>query len=116
MIPGTDQPVQDPAGSSTVAVPAVVVAAGCAACGGLGAGASVGAGLDVTNEPGTEQRAGKEAAWSEKTAETVPAQTAGENLVVVAVAADEPAPGATAWTAGADGLAGTAVDITVLGS
>lgn len=37
-------------------------------------------------------------------------------VVVAAAAADEPAPGATAWTAGADGLVGTAAGITVLGS
>lgn len=120
MILGTDQQVQDPAGSSVAAVVAVVAAAECAACGGPGVEESVGAEPDVMGlaEPGTEQGAGEEAAWSERTVEIVPGQTAGERsvLVVVVAAADEPAPGATALTAGADGLAGTAADIIVLGS
>lgn len=53
MNPGADQLVQDPAGSSAVAVVAAVVAAECA-CGGPGVEASVGAGPDVTGlaEPG----------------------------------------------------------------
>ncbi len=121
VILGTDQLVRDPAGSSVAAVVAVVAAAEYAACVGPGVEESVGAGPDVMGlaEPGTEQGAGEEAAWSEWTAEIVPGQTAEERSVLVvaaAAAADEPAPGATAWTAGADGLAGTAADITVLGS
>lgn len=117
MIPGSDQLVQDFAGSSVAAVVAAV-AAEHAACGGPGVEASVGAGPDVMGlaEPGTEQGAGEEAAWPERTAEIVPGQTVREKFVLVVVAAaDEPAPGATAWTAGADGFAGTAAGIIVLG-
>lgn len=61
MIPGTDQLIQDPAGSSVAAVEAAVAAAECAACGGPGVEASVGAGPDAVvgpAEPGTEQVAG----------------------------------------------------------
>lgn len=56
VIPGTDQLVQDPAGSSVVAVVAAVAVAECAACGGPGVEESVGAGPDVMGlaEPGTE--------------------------------------------------------------
>ena len=128
--PGTDQQDQDPAGSSAAAVVAAVAAAECAACGGPGVEASVGLEPDVMRlaESGTGQVAGEEAALSERRVEIVPGQTAGESsaLVVVVVvvvvvaaaaaAADEPAPGATAWTAGADGFAGTAANTTVLGS
>ncbi len=125
VIPGTDQLLQHPAGSSFAAVASAVVAAAehAAACGGPGAEASVGAGPDVTGlaEPGSEQGAGEEAAWSEKKVEIVPGQTAVETsvlvvvvVVAVAAAADEPAPGA--WTAGADEFAETAVGIIVLGS
>lgn len=118
MIPGVDQLVQDPVGSSVAAVVAAVAAAERAACGGPGEEESVGAGLDVVGlpEPGTELRVGEEAARSETTAEIAPGQTAGEKSVLAVAAADEPAPGATAWAAGADGFAGTAVGITVLGS
>lgn len=123
MIPGTDQLLQDPAGSSIAAVAAAVAAAAeCAACGGPGAEASVGAGPDVMGpaEPVTELGAGEEEAWSERRVEIVPGQIAGERsalvVVVAAAAADEPAPGATAWTAEADGFAGTAAGIIVLGS
>lgn len=118
VIPGTDWLVQDLVGSSAAAVVAAVVAAAeRAACGGPGEGESVGAALDVVGlpEPGTELRAGEEAAWSETTAEIAPGQTAGEKSVLAVAAADEPVPGATAWTAGADGFAGTAAGITVLG-
>ena len=115
MIPATEQRVQDPAGSSVAAA-----AAECAACGGPGVEASVGAGADVMGqeEPGTEQGAGEEAASPEMRVEIVPGPTAGEKSVpvVAAAAADEPAPGATAWTAGGDGVVGTAAGITVLGS
>lgn len=118
MIPGVDQLVQDPVGSSAAAVVAAAAAAERAACGGPGEEESVGAGLDVVGlpEPGTELIAEVEAAWSETTAEIAPVQTAGEKSVLAVAAADEPAPGATAWTAGADGFAGTAAGITVLGS
>lgn len=118
MIPGFDQLVQDPAGSSVAAVVAAVAAAERAACGGPGEGESVGAGLDVVGlpEPGIELRAAEEAVWSETTAEIAPGQIAGEKSVLAVAAADEPAPGATAWTAGADGFAGTAAGIIVLGS
>ena len=52
--PGTDQRVQDPAGSSLAAAVIAVAAAECVACGGLGEGLSVGAGPDVMGwaEPG----------------------------------------------------------------
>lgn len=122
VIPGTDQLVQEPAGSSAavvvcvaVSAAAAVVAVECAACDGPGVGASVGVGPDVMAEIGTEQRAGEEAALSETRVEIVPG---GEKLVlaVAAAAADGPASGSTEWTAGADGPAGTAVSITVLGS
>lgn len=122
MSPGTDQQDQDPAGSSAAAVVAAVAAAECAACGGPGVEASVGLEPDVMRlaESGTGQVAGEEAAWSERRVEIVPGQTAGESsalvVVVAAAAADEPAPGAIAWTAGADGFAGTAANTTVLGS
>lgn len=117
----TDQLVQDPAGSSVAVVVAAVAAVECAACGGPGEEASVGVGPDVMGlaEPGTEQGAGEELVWFERRVEIVPGQTAEERsvlVVVVVAAADEPAPGATAWTAGADGFAGTAADIIVLGS
>lgn len=110
--------MRDPAGSSAAAVAAV---AECAACGGLGVGESVGVGPGVMElaEPVTEQGVGEEAAWCERTAEIVSGQTVGETsvlVVVAAAAADEPASGATAWTAGAGGLAGTAAGIIVLGS
>ena len=122
VIPGIEQQDQDPAGSSAAAVAA---AAECAACGGPGVEASVGLKPDVMRlaESGTGQVAGEEAAWSERKVEIVPGQTAGESSVLVVVvvvaavaAADEPAPGATAWTAGADEFAGTAANTTVLGS
>lgn len=125
VILGSDHLVQEPAGSSAavvvcVAEPAApVVAAECAACDGLGGEAFVGVGPDVMAEAGTERRAGEEAVLSETRVEIVPGQPGGEKLVLVVVAAaaaDGPAFGATAWTAGADGLAGTAVSITVLGS
>lgn len=123
MIPGTDQLIQQLAGSSvaavvSVAVPVVVVAAVCVPCDAPGVGASVGVGAEVMAEAGTEQGAGEEAALSEMRFEIVLGQTAEEKSVLVGVAAaaaaDEPAPGATAWTAGVDGLAGTAVDTNVL--
>lgn len=116
MIPGADQLVQDPVGSSAAAT--AVAAAERAACGEPGEGESVGAALDVVGlpEPGTELRAVEEAAWTEMTAEFAPEQTAGEKSVLAVAAADEPAPGATAWTAGADEFAGTAAGITVLDS
>lgn len=126
MILESDHRVQEPAGSSAavvvvcVAEPvAPVVAAECAACDGPDVEAFVGVGLDVMAEAGTEQRAGEEAVLPETRVEIVPGQPGEEKLVlvvVVAAAADGPAFGATAWTAGADGLAGTAVSITVLGS
>lgn len=75
VIPGTDQLVQDPAGSSVaVVVAAVAAAAECAACGGPGGEAFVGAGPDVMGlaEPGTEQEAVEEEAWSERKVEIVP--------------------------------------------
>lgn len=118
----TVQLVQDPAGSSVAAVVAAVAAAAAerAACGGPGEEPTVVVGPDVMGlaEPGTEQEAGEELAWFERKVEIVPGQTAEECsvLVVAAAAADEPAPGATARTAGADGFAGTAADIIVLGS
>lgn len=109
----TVQQVQEPAGSS-------VVLAGSAACGGVGATAFVGVGSDVLvpSEPGTGQGAGEEAALSEMTAEVDPEQTEEESALVaaaVAVAADEPAPEATAWTAEVDGFVEIAVEIRVLG-
>lgn len=120
VILGTGQLVPDLGGSSFAAVVAAAVAAAeCAACGGLDVEASVAVGPDVMGlaELGTEQGAGKEAVRSERRAEVVPGQTVGERFVLVAVVvADEPAPAATAWTAGADGFAGTAVNITVLDS
>lgn len=74
VIPGTDQLVQDLAGSSVAAVVAAVAAAECAACGGPGVEASVGAGPDVMGlaEPGAEQGAVEEAVRSERRAEIVP--------------------------------------------
>lgn len=121
MIPGTDQLVLDPADSSVAAVGAAVAAAENAACGGPGVEASVGPGPEVMGwAEGSAKGAGEEAVWSERIVEIVRGQTAGERsvlvVVVVAAAADEPAAGATAWTAGADGLAGTAAGIIVLGS
>lgn len=115
MIPGTDQLVLDPAGSSAAA--AVAAAAECAACGVPGEVAFAGVGADVMLwvVPGTEQGAVREAVGSERTVAIAPGQTAGEMSALVAVAG-EPAPGATAWTAGADGPAETAAGITVLGS
>lgn len=116
----TVQSARDPAGSSVAVVAAAVAAAEHAASGGPGEEPSVGVGPDVMGlaEPGTEQEAGEELAWFERKVEIVPGQTAEESSVpvVVAAAADEPAPGATARTAGADGFAGTAADIIVLGS
>lgn len=119
---GTDQLVQEVADSSAAAAVCVVglaaAAVECAACDGPGVAVSAGVGLDVMAEVGTEQGAGEAAASSAMGAETVPERPAIEKLVLVvaAAAADEPAPGATAWTAGADGLVGTAVNINVLGS
>lgn len=115
------QLVQDPAGSSVAVVVAAVAAAERAACVGPGEEPSVGVGPDAMGlvEAGTEQEVGEELVWFERKVEIVPGQTAEERAVLVAVvaaAADEPAPGATAWTAGADGFAGTAADIIVLGS
>lgn len=109
---GTDQLVQDPAGSSVAAV----VAAECAACGGPGVEEPVGVGPDVMGLAEPEQGAGEEAAWSERIVEIVSGQTAGEMsalVVVAAAAAGEPVPEATAWIAGADGIAGTAACIIV---
>lgn len=116
---GADQLDRDPVGSSVVAVVvAVAAAADCAAYGGSDDGASVGLGLDEVGlpEPVSELEAGEEAVWSERKAEIARGQTAREKSVLAVAVADEPAPGATAWTAGADGLAGTAADTTVLGS
>lgn len=66
----------------------------------------------------TEQKAEEEAAKSVWRAGIVPAlsQTAAEKSVPAAAAAAQPVPGATAWTAEADELAGTAEGITALGS
>lgn len=121
MVIETDQLAQDPAGSSA-AVVAVAAVAECAACGGPDVEASVGVGPDVMGlaEPETEAGVGEELVRFERKAEIVPGQTAEERFVLVVVAAaaaaDEPGPEATAWTAGADGFAGTAADIIVLGS
>lgn len=123
MIAETEQLVQEPVGSlAAVAVVACVAAAECVACGVPGVAASVGVGPDVMElaEAGPERGAGEELVRFEKRAEIVPGQTAigmaAQVVVVVVAAADEPAPGATAWTAEADGFAETVVDITVLGS
>lgn len=63
MTPGTEQRVQDPVGSSFVAVVVAAAVAECVAYGGHGVGASVGEWSDVMGltEPGTEQGAGQEA-------------------------------------------------------
>lgn len=60
MILGTEQRVQDPVGSSLVAVVVAVVVAECVAYGGHGVGACVAEWSDVMGltEPGTEQGAG----------------------------------------------------------
>jgi len=169
VIPATDQPVLDPAGNSVVVVVvgAAVAEAENAACGGPGVAASVGpvpdvegpdvegpdvegpdvGGPDVGGLAEEAKGAGEEAAWSERTVEIVPGQTAGERsvpvvvvvaavfvvvvaaavavvvvvaaavvVVVVVVVVDGPVPGATAWTAVAGGLAGTAAGISGLGS
>lgn len=118
MVTETDQLARDPAGSSAAVVAVAAAVAECAACGGPDVEASVGVGPDVMGlaEPGTEGGVGEVLVWFERKAEIVPGQTAEERLVLVVVAADEPGPEATAWTAGADGFAGTAADIIVLGS
>lgn len=120
MIAESEQLVQEPVGS-LAAVAVVAAAAECVACGVPGVAVSVGVGPDVMElaEAGPEQGAGEELVRFEMRAEIVPGQTAigmAAQVVVVVAAADEPAPGATAWTAEADGFAETVVDITVLGS
>lgn len=116
------QSVQDPVGSSFAA--AVAANAECVASVGTGVKASVGGQADVMEsaEAGSEQVTVEKQVWFAMGAEVVPGQTAVRYAVRVAVAvvaaaaADEPEPAATAWTAEADGFAGTAADITVLGS
>lgn len=118
------QSVQDPVGSSFAV--AVAADAECVASVGTGVKASVGGQSDVMEsaEAGNEQVTVEKQVWFAMGAEVVPGQTAVRWAVLVAVAvvaaaaavADEPVPAATAWTAEADGFAGTAADITVLGS
>lgn len=118
VILGTVQQVQDPAGS----LAAAVVAAEHAACGGSGVKASVGRAPDVMGrvEPVTEQEAAEEAVWVGRRAVVVAEQVGAERSVLAVVefvaAADELAPAAPAWSAGAGGLVGTAAGITALGS
>lgn len=129
---------QEPVGSSFAVAEAVVVAvaeavaeaeavpadAECVVRVGTGAKGSVVGQTDVMElaEAGRERAAVEKPVWLVMGAEVVPGQTAVRWAVQVAVAvvaaavADEPASAATAWTAGADGFAGTAADITVLGS
>lgn len=118
------QLVQDPVGSSFAV--AVAADAQCVASAGTGVKASVGGQIDVMElaEVGSEQAAVEKPVWFAMGAEVVPAQPAVRWAVRVVVAvvaaavavADEPASAATAWTAEADDFAGTAADITVLGS
>lgn len=115
---------QDPVGSSF----AVAVAADAERVASVGAGvkAFVGGPADVMGlaEVGSEQAAVEKQVWFAMGAEVVPGQTAvswAVRVVTAAVAAvaavaDEPASAATAWTAEADGFAGTAANITGLGS
>lgn len=117
----TAQLVQDPVGSSFAA--AVAADAARVASVGTDVKASAGGWTDVMGwaEAGSEQAAVEKGARFAMGAEVVPGQTAVRWAVVavvaaVAVVADEPASAETAWTAGADGFAGTAADITVLGS
>lgn len=123
-IAATAQLDQDPVGSSF----AVAVAADAEGVASVGTGvkAFVGGPTDVMGlaEAGSEQAAAQKQVWFVMGVEVVPGQTAVRWAVRVVVAvvaavaavADEPASAATAWTAEADGFAGTAVNITVLGS
>lgn len=117
VILATDQLVQVPAGSSA----AVVAAAERAAGGEPGAEAFVGMAPDAMGlvESGTEREAVEEAVWVGRGFGVVPEQTVGGRSVLVvaaaAAAADEPAPGETALTVEAGGLAGTVAGIVVLG-
>lgn len=117
---------QEPVGSSFAEAEAEAEAADaeCVARVGTGAKGSVVGQTDVMElaEAGREQAAVEKQVWFVMGAEAVPGQTAVRWAVQVVVAvvaaavADEPASAATAWTAESDGSAGTAADITVLGS
>lgn len=122
-IVATAQSKQDLVGSSF----AVAVAADAerVASDGTDVKAFVGGPTDVMGLAGAggEQVAVEKQVWFAMRAEVVPGQQAvgwAVRVVVVVVAAvaavaDEPASAAAAWTAEADGFAGTAADITVLG-
>lgn len=120
----TAQLAQDPVGSSFAA--AVAADTARVASVGTDVKASAGGWTDVMGwaEAASEQAAAEKRARAAMGAEVVPGQTAVRWAVRAAVAvvaavaavADEPASAETAWTAGADGFAGTAADITVLGS
>lgn len=123
-IAATARPDRDPVGSSFAA--AVAADAERVANVGTDAKAFVGGWTDAMGsaEAGGERAAVEKQVRFATGAEVVSGQTAVEWAVPVAVAvaaaaaavADEPASAATAWTAEADGFAGTAADITVLGS
>lgn len=127
-IAATAQLDQDPVGSLF----AVAVAADVERVASVGTDVKAFAGgpTDVMGlaEAGSEQAAVEKQVWFAMGAEVVPGQTAVRRAVRVVVAvvaaaaaaaaavADEPASAATAWTAEADGFAGTAAGITELGS
>lgn len=123
-IAATAQLDHDPVGSSFAV--AAAADAECVACAGTDVKAFVGAPTDVMGlaEAGSELAAVEKQVWFAMGAEVAPAQTAARwavrvvvaVVVAVAAVADEPASAATAWTAEADGFAGTAADITALGS
>lgn len=95
-----------------------VVAAACVVGGGLGVKTFVGEEPDVRMwaGPGTERGAVGEAAKSERRLEFVPGRTAKETSALAAVSASvEPAPAATAKSAGPDEPAATAAGTTALG-
>lgn len=124
----TAQLVQDPVGSSFAA--AVAADAARVASVGTDVKASAGGWADAMGraEAGSERAAVEKRARFAMGAEVVPGQTAVRWAVRAAAAAavaaaaaavavaDEPASAETAWAAGADGFAGTAADITALGS